>query len=220
MAAQAVAAVNDGGCSGGHQRRTDQRGVVAAPDLLRGAIVEDRHEPGVHAQHAEEPRRRHVALGERELDVIEGVQVHLVAAPAPRLQHAEEAGLLHFGDSLGQDLALFSLLGRALGEHRNHRPSVSDQVGAMRYVCLGGLDGFHCAIFLDLMLSSGAQRRDSTHGRRLRLCRHPSRRSAFGPATQDEGERKRYSAAARPFWALRLSKPASLSVDAISPKLR
>src|SRR5262249_56707875 len=38
--------------------------------------------------HAVDPRGRHVALGELELDVVERVEVHLVAAPPLPLQHA------------------------------------------------------------------------------------------------------------------------------------
>ena len=52
-----------------HQRRADQRAVVLAPDLLRGAVVEQRQQPGMDADHAIDPGDRHVALAERHLDL-------------------------------------------------------------------------------------------------------------------------------------------------------
>ena len=41
--------------------------VVLAPDVVRRAVVEQRDEPGMHADHAIDPGDRHVALAERHL---------------------------------------------------------------------------------------------------------------------------------------------------------
>src|SRR6478609_9121139 len=83
------------GLAGGHKGRTDQRGGVVAPNLVRGAIVEQRHEPRMHARNAIDPRGRHVAFGKRKLNLVKGVKIHLIAAPSPGLQHAEKTGSLH-----------------------------------------------------------------------------------------------------------------------------
>ncbi len=57
VAAETKAALGHGGLAGRHQRRADQRRGVAAPHLLRGAIVQQRHEPGMHAGARRRSRR-------------------------------------------------------------------------------------------------------------------------------------------------------------------
>src|SRR5262249_39261705 len=47
--AQAMAAGNGARAAGGHERGADQTRGVLAPNLLRRAVVEQRHEPGMHA---------------------------------------------------------------------------------------------------------------------------------------------------------------------------
>ena len=79
------------------------------------AVVVERHQPGMDADHAVDPGDRHVALAERHLDVEVGVDVQLVAAPALGLQHLEQAGRLHVGDGFLGDAALALALRRARG---------------------------------------------------------------------------------------------------------
>src|SRR5262249_44713921 len=67
-------------------------------------------------------------FGQRDLDVMEGADLHLVAAPAPGLQHAHETRRLHLGDRLRQDTALLPLLHRTLRECRDHRPRAREQL--------------------------------------------------------------------------------------------
>src|SRR5947208_3213003 len=68
--AQVIAAGERTRAPGGHERGADQYRGIGAPYLLRRAIVEQRHEPGMHAGDAVNPRRRHVAFAERELDIV------------------------------------------------------------------------------------------------------------------------------------------------------
>ena len=98
VTAEAEAAIDRRRLSGRHRGRADQHRGVAAPHLLRRAVVDESQEPGDHAEHAVGPAGRHVTFAERDLDVIEGAELHLVAAPALGLQHAKETGRLHLGD--------------------------------------------------------------------------------------------------------------------------
>ena len=143
VAAQAIAAVGGRRLAGGHQRGADQSRTVRSPHVMRRAIIQDRQEPGMHAKDAIDPGGRHVAFGERELNLVEGVQIHLVAAPPPRLQHPEESGLLHIGDGLRQDLAPLALFERTAGEHRRHGAGAGDQLRRMRRVVPDLPDRFH-----------------------------------------------------------------------------
>ncbi len=103
-----------------HERGRHQRAGVVAPHVLRRAVVIERDEPGMDADHAIDPCGREAALGKRHQHVEINRGVHLVAAPALRLEDAEEARLLHLGDGfLGQE-ALRLGLGRARGQARDH----------------------------------------------------------------------------------------------------
>src|SRR5262245_33857728 len=97
----------------------------------------------MHTGYAVDPRGRHVALGERELDVVEGVEVHLVAAPPLRLQHAEKARAPHVGDGLVRNSALPPPLERACGQRRNQRLCTGDDLRRLGYPGCGSPRGLH-----------------------------------------------------------------------------
>src|SRR5262249_54932282 len=77
------------------------------------------------------PGGRHVAFGKCELNIVEGAEVHLVAAPALGLQHAKKSGALHVGDGLVRYSALSSPFERTLGERRDHRTRAGDDFGRL-----------------------------------------------------------------------------------------
>jgi hypothetical protein len=78
----------------------------SAPDLFLRFVVKQRQLIGMAADHAIHPAGRHAAFGQRLLHLEEHVGVHFIPAPAPWLEDAEEARLLHFGNRFGRHVAL------------------------------------------------------------------------------------------------------------------
>ena len=143
VTAEAEAAIDRGRLAGRHRGRADQHRGVAAPHLLRRAVVEDSQEPGDHAEHAVGPAGRHVTFAERDLDVIECAEIHLVAAPALGLQHAKETRRMHLGDSLRQDAAALLFVERTLGKRRDHCMRARNQLRRLGRDCSNALGPFH-----------------------------------------------------------------------------
>jgi hypothetical protein len=112
-----------------------------------GISDEQRHEPRMNADHAVDPGDRHVALAERHLHLEIGAHVHLVAAPAPRLQHLEQACGLHLGDSFGRDAALALALRGAHAQRRDHGARPRDDLVRARDFFGDVLLGQHCDYF-------------------------------------------------------------------------
>ena len=115
-AAELVAAFDGHGLAGGHVGRCDPHAGILAPHILLGLRRKQRELPWVHADHAEHPGRGHAALGQFHLDGVEHARVHLVAAPALGLQHAEEPFARHLLDGFVTDAAFRIRLERALGQ--------------------------------------------------------------------------------------------------------
>ncbi len=114
--------------AGRREREPDQRVRILAPHVLRRAIVEQRHHPLRDADHPIDPARRHIAFGERHLDLVIGADIDLVTAPALRLQRAEEAGGTHFVDQAMRHASLAIGLGAAFDQLRNEAARPGDQL--------------------------------------------------------------------------------------------
>ena len=82
-------------------RRGDEYARVGAPDILLRADVEQTDLELVRGDDAKHPGARHVGFCDRELHVEEHLRIHLVAAPALRLQDPEEARVLEVLDGCG-----------------------------------------------------------------------------------------------------------------------
>src|SRR5262249_18139004 len=145
MAREAIATIDRRRLAGWHRGRANQRRRVVAPYLLGGAVVHDAEKPADHAEHAIGPAARHVACAKRYLDVVEGAEIHFIAAPTPRLQDAEKPDSVHFGDGLGQDPAPVFLLQRTPRELRDQRPGADDQLRRLGRDRAGALRPLHCA---------------------------------------------------------------------------
>ena len=128
VAAEAVATLHLLGLARGHVGGGDQRRRVLGPDVLLRLLGEQRQLPVVHPDNAVDPGRGHAALGQRHLHGIKHAGVHLVAAPALRLQHLEEARLLHLQDGLTWNQAVVLGLRRTLHQARNHVAGAADQL--------------------------------------------------------------------------------------------
>ena len=113
---------------GRHQRRADQRRVVLAPDVRRRPVVQERDEPGMHADHAIDPGDRHVGLAERHLRLEIGQDVEFVAAPALRLEHLEQSRCLHLGNGFLRQPPVAFALRRATPQRRDHRARPCDHL--------------------------------------------------------------------------------------------
>src|SRR5262249_59570516 len=81
------------------------------------------------------PSGRHISRGKRDLDLIEGMEVHFIAAPTLGLQHAEKAGALHVGDGLIWNSALAPALERALGKRGDHRARTGNDLRRLGRYC-------------------------------------------------------------------------------------
>jgi hypothetical protein len=88
----------------------------------------------VHRDHAEHPGARGAGRGDRGLHVEEDLGIVLEAAPARRLQDAEEARLLEVADGGVGEPAQLVGLGQPRGEHRLQRDGARLQLGGRRNV--------------------------------------------------------------------------------------
>ena len=100
MAAEPKATINRVGPTYRHERRAKTRSVVAAPDFARCPVVHQAHQPGMHTQHPIDPASGHIPFRQRNQDVVKDLRLHLVAAPACRLQNTKEARPLDLADRL------------------------------------------------------------------------------------------------------------------------
>ena len=132
MAGEAVTALDRGGLAGHHIGRGNQDRRVLAPDILRRLIVEQRHLPIVATDHAIAPGRRHVALAEGHQHVVEDIGVHFIAAPALRLKHAEQAGVLEIRDGFGGQAAGLGCCRSTFAKHRDEGAGA-----AQNFLCIG-----------------------------------------------------------------------------------
>ncbi len=131
-------------------RRNEHRAAIVAPHLALRLVVEEREFIGVATEHAIDPAGRHAAFGERLLHLEEDIGVHLIAAPALRLEDTEEARILHLGDGRCGHIAVERRLARARLEGGYHRAGALDQLR-------GGGQGDVCGLLRGggHMLSSG-----------------------------------------------------------------
>ncbi len=73
----------------------DQHAIILAPDILLRAIGEERQLIGVTPDDSVNPPARHAPFGQQLDDVEEQIGMHLVTAPAARLENPEQASFAH-----------------------------------------------------------------------------------------------------------------------------
>ena len=102
--------------------------VSAAPDILLRADVEQPDLELVSGDDTEDPGARHVGFRNRELHVEEHLRIHLVAAPALRLQDPEEARILEVLHGCGGEGGGLARRGQPLAQRRFHRARAVDEL--------------------------------------------------------------------------------------------
>ena len=92
---------------------------VLAPDVGAGAIVEQRNRPGNDAEHADDPRGRHIHRTDRHFGLIDRRGLQLIAAPALGLDGAEKTSLLQSGDDPWRHATVTLPFGCRVGNNRD-----------------------------------------------------------------------------------------------------
>ena len=127
LAREPPAAVDRPGGGARRQRRRGDRARIVAPhvDLRLLGILRDH--PLMLGQHRIDPGRRGAAEGQLLGDAREQAEPSLQPAEPPRLQDAQDAGVVIVGDGLGRQVAPCRCRRRTLGEAGNQRACAFQQ---------------------------------------------------------------------------------------------